>query len=109
MARKKSRGNVRNVCSVCGREFWSSAKAEFCTDESTCRVKYHNAQMKAERISQALMVDMETFALYVAIVGEHPDHKTAIDTLLMKHGSEVHKDYITLLYSVLHPDRLPAF
>jgi len=84
MPRKPSPKNVRNVCSVCGRVFFSNAPAAYCTDKSTCRVKHNQEKKRQEFIAKKLTMDFDAYGVYAGFVQRFPALKPQIDEIIMK-------------------------
>ena len=84
MPRKPSPKNVRNTCSVCGRVFFSSAPAAYCTDKSTCRVKHNQEKKRQEFIAKKLTMDFDSYEIYAGFVNRFPALKPKIDEIIMK-------------------------
>lgn len=77
---------IKNTCVVCGEAFYSPRPAKACIQKSTCRVKLHKQQKKIDALARALMMDMETYGLYVLVTDSAPYAKEAIDRAVIEAG-----------------------
>lgn len=100
MAKRKAKGLVRNVCSVCGKEFFSKQKAQFCVDNSTCRVKAHQEKVQKDKLTKSLMMDLDAYRYYAQFVEHFPQAKAEIDILFLESGKEAMSQAITLAWKV---------
>lgn len=98
MPRKPSPKNVRNTCTVCGRVFFSSAPAAYCTDKSTCRVKHNQEKKRQEFIAKKLTMDMDSYRLYIGFVERFPTLKPNIDAIIMRGDIAVAMESINLAW-----------
>jgi len=90
------------TCKVCGKHFMSKRnKAEFCQDNSTCRVKWRRQQKRAQAEADKMTLDMETYRMYNDIITKYPALEWALTWLLTNNGKETLKNFMV---AVIHAD-----
>lgn len=101
MPRKPSPKNVRNICTVCGKVFFSNAPALFCTDKSTCRVKHNQEKKRQEFIAKKLTMDFDSYGIYAGFLERFPTLKPQIDEIIMKGDIDTAMKAISLAWSTV--------
>lgn len=77
------------ICKVCGEPFLAKrGDAEICNKNSSCRVKAHRQKLKAQKEIEKMILDQETYTLYMSVVSTYPATKAGLDELLRIHGKE---------------------
>jgi len=82
---------VISTCKVCGETFLSKRKSELCQDKSTCRVKWSREQKKIQAQSEKMIVDMETFTAYQAVISQSKFLETALQKILDRTNKDTFK------------------
>lgn len=101
MARKKGSRVIKNVCVICGKEFYSASKADFCVDKSTCRVKHNHAKKQAEKVAKAFMMDIDTYQVYLAFVERFPHLKEKCDVMIFDIGAQKASLVMSLMWDAV--------
>jgi hypothetical protein len=102
MAKRATKKLIANTCEICGKKFFSSKQAKFCVDNSTCRVKHHQREKQAKRVSESLTMHMEAFTIYQGFVTRFPETKIDLDRLFFDNGIDALMSAIKISSFVAH-------
>ena len=100
MVKNGKNKNVRNVCQVCGKTFFSAKDATVCISPSTCRVKLSQQKKAQQKLAEQFTMDLDGYATYQRLVNRYPQIKTKLDVLIFQIGALHSSNAISIMWDI---------
>lgn len=98
---RRSRKLIANTCLMCGKTFYSTKQADYCTENSTCRVKAYHARQKAYAVTRSLMMDMDLYALWMSVLEKRPTVVPHMQEFMANHDMKAVKDLVQIVLGLI--------